>query len=53
LVENDPSYSGLRRRIYDREDPNIIPIRVRVSTLDEMIPAWQTVSFIKIDIEGG
>ena len=52
-VENDPSYSGLRRRLYDRPDPRIVAIRVPVGTLDEEIPVDQPVAFIKMDIEGG
>ncbi len=52
FVENDPAYSGLRRRIYDRPDPKIIPIRVRVVTLDEIIPPNENIAFIKLDIEG-
>jgi FkbM family methyltransferase len=53
FVENDPPYSGLRRRVYDRPDPKIIPIRVRVVTLDEIIPKKESIAFIKLDIEGG
>ena len=53
FVENDPSYSGLRPRVYDRPDPKIIPIRVRVVSLDEIIPPNETIAFIKLDIEGG
>jgi FkbM family methyltransferase len=53
FVENDPGYSGLRRRIYDRPDPKITQIRVRVVTLDEIIPQNDKIAFIKIDIEGG
>ena len=53
FVENAPAYSGLRRRIYDRPDPKITPIRVRVVTLDEIIPASESIAFIKLDIEGG
>jgi FkbM family methyltransferase len=52
-VENDPAYSGLRRRIYDRPDPQISTIQVEVATLDEVIPAEQPIAFIKMDIEGG
>jgi FkbM family methyltransferase len=52
-VENDPAYSGLRRRIYDRPDPKIMPICVSVVTLDSVIPASQAIGFMKIDIEGG
>jgi len=53
FVENDPAYSGLRRRIYDRPDPKITPILVRVVTLDEIIPPNESIAFIKLDIEGG
>jgi FkbM family methyltransferase len=53
FVENDPAYSGLRRRMYDRPDPKITSIRVRVVTLDETIPINEKIAFIKIDIEGG
>ena len=53
FVENDPAYSGLHRRIYDRPDPKITPIRVRVVTLDEIVPPNESVAFIKLDIEGG
>ncbi|MGB8324588.1 MAG: FkbM family methyltransferase [Candidatus Acidiferrum sp.] len=53
FVENDPAYSGLRRRIYNRPDPKITRIPVRVVTLDEIIPANESIAFIKLDIEGG
>jgi FkbM family methyltransferase len=52
-VENDPGYSGLRRRIYDRPDPVITSIRVPVTTLDASLPPGHPVDFLKIDIEGG
>ena len=53
FVENAPGYSGLRRRIYDRPDPLITTIQVRVIPLDEVVPSDQPIAFIKIDIEGG
>jgi FkbM family methyltransferase len=53
FVKNDPGYSGLRRRMYDRADPDIATIRVRVVTLDEAIPPGEKIAFIKIDVEGG
>jgi FkbM family methyltransferase len=53
FVENDPAYSGLRHRLYNRPDTKITPICVRVVTLDEMIPPNEKIAFIKIDIEGG
>ncbi|MEP7087995.1 MAG: FkbM family methyltransferase [Gemmatimonadota bacterium] len=52
-VENAPSYSGLRKRIYDRPDPQITTIQVKVVALDDVIPSDQPIAFIKIDIEGG
>ena len=52
-VENDPAYSGLKRRIYDRPDPQIVAIKVPVGTIDEIIPSDLPIAFIKIDIEGG
>jgi len=53
FVENDPAYSGLRRRIYYRPDPKIRTIHVPVVTLDEVIPRDEKIAFIKLDIEGG
>ena len=53
FVVNDPGYSGLRRRLYDRSDPAIVAITVNVVTLDETIPPEQAIHFVKIDIEGG
>jgi FkbM family methyltransferase len=53
FVENDPAYSGLQRRIYYREDVEIKKLRVRVVTVDEVIPRDEKIDFIKIDIEGG
>jgi FkbM family methyltransferase len=53
FVENDPEYSGLRARIYDRPDPKITTIHVRVVTLDQIIPSNERIAFIKIDVEGG
>ena len=52
-VENDPAYSGLRRRVYDHPDPRVLTIRVPVATLDELIPTGERIAFMKIDIEGG
>jgi FkbM family methyltransferase len=52
-VENDPAYSGLRRRVYDRPDPQILTIRVRLATVDSIVPSDQPIAFVKIDLEGG
>lgn len=51
LVENDPGYSGIRQRRYDRPDPLVRVIRVPVQTLDEAL-GDDRVDFIKIDVEG-
>lgn len=51
-VENDPGYSGLRERIYDRPDPVLREISVNVVRLDDVIPVEVSIGFIKIDIEG-
>jgi FkbM family methyltransferase len=51
-VINDPAYSGLLRRIYDRPDPQIEEIVVRVDRMDNLVPPDCDVAFIKIDVEG-
>ena len=51
-VENDPAYSGLRQRIYDRPDPVLKMLPVDVVTLDAAA-GDRRVEFIKLDIEGG
>lgn len=53
FVENDPGYSGLRRRVYDRPDPRITRIPVTVASLDAVIPPTESVALLKLDIEGG
>ena len=52
-VTNATTYSGLRRRLYDRPDPVIEVIAVAVSTLDDAIGAGEDIVLIKIDVEGG
>lgn len=52
-IENDPSYSGLRQRIYDRDDPVINTLTVEMTTLDDSVPVDIPIDFIKMDIEGG
>ena len=51
-VKNAPAYSGLKRRQYDIENPQIEEIEVELKTLDELIPKNEKISFIKIDVEG-
>lgn len=52
-VKNDPGYSGLRQRRYDRSDPIIQQISVPVRRIDDLIPENTPIRLIKIDIEGG
>lgn len=52
LVKNAPAYSGLKKRRYDIENPEIEEIKVQVKTLDDLIPAEKQIHFIKIDVEG-
>ncbi|MEZ5286845.1 MAG: FkbM family methyltransferase [Vicinamibacterales bacterium] len=53
FVENAPAYSGLRERQYDRPDPIKTVLPVSVVRIDDVVPDSETVSFIKLDIEGG
>jgi FkbM family methyltransferase len=52
-VLNDPGYSGLRHRQYDRPDPVFEELTVEVVRLDDVIGADEQIAFIKLDIEGG
>lgn len=52
FVVNAPPYSGLRERAYDRIDPVVETISVRVVRLDDVIPQNVTVALIKLDIGG-
>jgi FkbM family methyltransferase len=53
LVKNAPAYSGIRRRKYDIQNPEIEEINVEKRTLDSIVPIEEHISFIKIDVEGG
>ena len=52
-VKNAPAYSGIQKRKYKVQDPEIEKINVQLKNLDEVIPAEINVDFIKIDVEGG
>jgi hypothetical protein len=49
---NCPGYSGFRRQRYPRPDASVEEIRVKIDTLDNMIPPDCKVDFIKVDVEG-
>jgi FkbM family methyltransferase len=51
-VVGDAGYSGLRRRSYPRADLEVRAIRVRVTKLDDELPADLHVHAMKIDVEG-
>lgn len=53
LVKNAPAYSGIRKRKYDIQNPEIEEINVGKRTLDSIIPVEENINFIKIDVEGG
>lgn len=52
-VTTNPAYSGLKRRGYPRKTEVVTPIKVRIDTLDNVLPADAKVAFLKIDVEGG
>ncbi len=51
-VKNAPAYSGLKRRRYDIENPEIEEIQVELRTLNEVVGP-ERIDFLKIDVEGG
>ena len=53
LVKNAPAYSGIRKRKYKIQNPDIEEIIVEKRTLDSFIPENEVIDFIKIDVEGG
>ncbi|HET6226331.1 MAG TPA: FkbM family methyltransferase [Bacteroidia bacterium] len=52
-VKNAPAYSGIQKRKYAMETPDIEQISVELKTLDGLIPPDVKIDFIKIDVEGG
>jgi len=52
-VKNAPAYSGIKKRSYDIDNPEIEEISVEVKTLDELISTDVNIELIKIDVEGG
>lgn len=50
---DDPGYSGLRQREYDRPDMRTGRVRVWTTTLDTMFAALDRLAYVKIDVEGG
>ncbi len=52
FVKNAPAYSGINKRKYAIENPDIEEIEVELKKLDDVIPKDLPIHFIKIDVEG-
>ncbi|MGI8893921.1 MAG: FkbM family methyltransferase [Bacteroidia bacterium] len=52
FVKNAPAYSGIRKRKYNVETPEIEVLQVELKKLDDVIPASIKIDLIKIDVEG-
>jgi FkbM family methyltransferase len=52
-VLSNPSYSGIKKRKYDRKKEDDTLIEVQTDLLDDLIPKELPIRFIKIDVEGG
>jgi len=52
FVKNAPAYSGIKKRRYDIDNPEIEEINVELKKLDDIIPPEITINFVKIDVEG-
>jgi FkbM family methyltransferase len=52
LVENNPGYSGLKRRAYEFGEPVIREIAVETKRLDDLYPRDLPLRFVKVDVEG-
>lgn len=53
FVKNAPAYSGIEKRKYAIQDPDIEKLKVTLKKLDDVIPENIKIDFIKIDVEGG
>lgn len=53
FVISNPSYSGLVKRKYDRENEEDTVIEVKTDLLDNILPSNHRVDLMKIDVEGG
>jgi len=52
FVKNAPAYSGIKKRDYAIENPDIEKIEVDLKMLDNVIPPELKIHLIKIDVEG-
>ncbi len=51
-VKNAPAFSGLKKRKYHINNPEIQKLEVNVKTLDQLLPEDLKIDLIKIDVEG-
>ena len=51
-MKNAPAYSGLKKRKYDTSNVIVEEIRVQTNRLDNVVPDYLKIDFIKIDVEG-
>lgn len=52
-VKNAPAFSGIKKRKYEVQNPDVQELHVKVESLDHLIPSSAQIDFIKIDVEGG
>lgn len=52
-VKNAPAYSGLKKRKYNVENPDVEILQIQTERLDTLITNDHRIDFIKIDVEGG
>jgi len=52
-VRNAPAFSGIKRRKYLINDPEIEELEVQMKTLDDVLDMNVNIDFVKIDVEGG
>lgn len=51
-VKNAPAYSGIKKRKYNTDHPDIQEINVELKKLDDIIDPSTKIDLIKIDVEG-
>ena len=52
-VKNAPAFSGIKKRKYEVQNPDVQELHVKVESLGHLIPSTAQIDFIKIDVEGG
>lgn len=52
-VKNAPAFSGIKKRKYLIENPDIEEIEVQMKILDDVVDPEKKIDLIKIDVEGG